>query len=434
MNFDRIFSKIPSVRYFVKIIRTLIPRCCFNSRFVLIVSVIYLIILTPLYLFSLHKVKMAAEEVKEEKSEDILPLVKVFKVERDDFKETLEAMGTVKGTSEVKLKFEINGKIASFNFREGDDVTKGEIIVSLDAVDVMTRLRHAKSRLNSIKSRHAAAKEKLDVYRELYHMGAIIKTKINEMELNVQSMRSEVETAKSEVVLAQSQIDKTVVSAPANGVMGSRLVETGDFVTPNDIVGTFLEIKNVFVEMGVIEKNIEKIVLYQKVKVTVDAYPNEVFWGKIDNISKMVRGRTRTLPVKVIISNPKQKLYSGMFAECEIYLTEIKDSLIIPTASVIRLGEMDVVPLIKLLVEDITEEAGGSPELRASSELNLEETGERLGIVELRKILIGYSSASYTNIKDGLEPGDLVVMETQQPLRDDMRVKVIEVIKREKSD
>jgi membrane fusion protein (multidrug efflux system) len=329
-----------------------------------------------------------AENVVEEKSK-YLPMVKVFKVKREDYSDNLSANGTVKGSSEIELKFEISGKIASFNFREGDFVSEGEIIVSLDPEDVMTRLRHSKSKLESITSKYGAAKEKLKVYKELYEMGAIIRAKLTEMELSVDSIKSEVDTARSEVELAQSNLEKTVI----------------DLVTPNDKAGTFLEIKNVFVEMGVIEKDIEKIEIGQKVKVAVDAYPDEVFWGTIDNISKMVRGETRTLPVKVIISNPGQRLLSGMYADCEIYLAAFTDTTIVPAASVINLGEMEVAPIVK-------------------------GDDGKTGIIELRKIETSYSS-SYTIVDDGLEEGDLVVMETQQPLKDGMEVRIIEVIQYE---
>ncbi|MBN2406085.1 MAG: efflux RND transporter periplasmic adaptor subunit [Elusimicrobia bacterium] len=429
---EKLINRIPSVRYFFRMIGKIkLPRVIYIRKYQKMILVSYIAILLPLTGYSIYRQKTAPKEVeKKEEEAQPLPMVKVFKVEREDFKEILEAMGTVKGTSEIDLKFEISGKIASFNFREGDQVARGEIIVSLDSEDVMTRLRYAKSKLQSVVAKYDAAKEKLGVYRELYQMGAIIKTKINEMELSVDSLKSEVDSAREEVALAQSQIDKTVVPAPEDGVMGTRLVEVGDFVTPNDVVGTFLEVKSVFVEMGVIEKNIEKVALNQKVKVMVDAYPDDIFWGEIFNISKMVRGKTRTLPVKVRISNPKQRLYSGMFAECEIYLTEIKEALVVPTASVIDLGQMVVVPLVKMVGNQDTKGLVGMRGAQIDDQLELNQE-ERIGVVELRKVELGYASDQYTHIKDGLDPNDMIVMETQQPLKDGMKVKIIEVIVRE---
>lgn len=399
-------SQIPSIRYFLRIIKRIKPpERVLTFKWIRNIAIVYLLIIGPMVGYALYRIKNAPELKgdKAEKSIVFTPMVKVFKVKKEDYRDVLSTNGTVKGTSEVELKFEISGRIASFNFREGDLVAEGEIIVSLDAADVMTRLRHSKSKLESINTRHLAAREKVNVYRELYEMGAIIEAKMKEIEYSAASMKAEVETARSEVVLAQSHLEKTVIVAPADGVMGMRQIEVSDIVSPNDNVGIFLEVKNVFVEMGVIEKDIKKISMRQKVKVKVDAYPEEIFWGEIDNISKMIRGETRTLPVKVKLSNPGQKLLSGMYADCEIFLAEFKDQIIIPSASIIKLGKMEIAPLV------------------------LREGGENDGIIELRKIETGYSS-SYTVIKDGLRIDDLVVMETQQPLKDGMKVKIIEVI------
>lgn len=398
-------NQIPSIRYFVRIIKKIRPpERILSFKWIRNITIAYLLIMGPLVGYALYKISKEPEI--EDNKPDVsvyMPMVKVFKVKKEDYIDILSANGTVRGTSEVELKFEISGKIASFNFREGDLVAKGEIIVSLDPADVMTRLRHSRSKLETASTRYLAAREKVNVYRELYDMGALIEAKMREIELSADSLKSEVETAKSEVVLAQSHLEKTVIAAPADGVMGIRQLEVSDMVTPNDKAGTFLEVKNVFVEMGVIEKDINKIVLGQKVKVKVDAYPEEIFWGEIDNISKMIRGETRTLPVKVKISNPGQRLLSGMYADCEIFLAEFKDRIVIPSASIVKLGKMKIAPLVLL------------------------EGGENVGIIELRKIEVGYSS-SYAVIKDGLREGDIVVMETQQPLKDGMKVKIIEII------
>jgi len=401
-----LIKDIPSVKHFLRILdRFKPPARVLTFKSIRNISIAYILIMGPLVGYSLYKISLMPKDTGETSSTgmEFVPMVKVLKVKVDNFNDALSVNGTVKGTSEIEMKFEISGKIASFNFREGDTVSKGENIVSMDSEDVMTRLRYAKSKLESVDSRFMAAKEKLGVYRELYEMGAIIKAKLSEMELSVDSLKSEVETAKSELELAQSHLEKTVITALEDGVMGMRKVEVGDFVSPNDVIGAFLEVKNVFVEMGVIEKDIEKITVGQKVKVQVDAYSDKTFWGRIDNISQMIRGETRTLPVKVIISNPGQKLISGMYADCEIYLAEFKNIIVLPIASVIHLGQMTVVPLVKT-------------------------TDGQTGVIELRKISLIYSSDNYAIVDEGLDPGDIIVMETQQPLKDGMNVRIIEII------
>lgn len=393
----------------IKIIKKIIPSKKFFSSKLAKRSLILLAVSGAIfggYYYYKKKKELKERKAKEAaETAELLPMVKVFKIDRGDFNETLSLLGTVKGASEVQFKFEINGKIASFNFREGDEVAKDEVIASLNSDDVMTRLRHAKSKRIALTSKYQASREKLQVYKELYQMGAIIEATLKEMDLNVRSLKAEAETAKAEVELAQSQLEKTVISAPSDGVMGAIYVEVEDFVTPNDVVANFLEVKSVFVEVGVIEREIEEISVRQKVKIKFDAYPEEVFWGEVDNVSKMVRGQTRTLPAKIKLDNPGLKLLSGMLAECEIYLKEFKDTIIVPASSVINLGETVVVPLVKPSRE------------------------QDEGIIELRNVVTGYSTENYTQILEGLKENDVIVQETQQPLNEGMKVKIIEVIK-----
>ncbi|MFC2091615.1 efflux RND transporter periplasmic adaptor subunit, partial [Elusimicrobiota bacterium] len=414
MDKEKIIERLPpSVRSFIKIIsRFKPPDRVLKPKTIRNILIAYIILLAPLVAYSIYMVKMHPKEEASEVQPDepaFIPMVKVFKVSQDDFSDTLSVNGTVKGTKEVELKFEIQGKIATFNFREGDSVSENEVISSLDPMDVITKLKHSKSKYDTAESRFEAAREKLKVYRELYDMGAIIRAKLNEMELSVDSLKAEVDAAKSEVDLSQSQLEKTVIKAPADGIMGTKKQEEGNFVAPTDIIGTFLEVTNVFVEVGVIEKDINKVEIDQKVTVRVDAYPDEIFLGKVDNISKEILGETRTLPVKVILVNPEQKLFSGMYADCDIFLAEFLEKMIVPNSSIIDIGQMVVVPIVK--TED-----------------------EKIGTIELRKIDTGYSSSKYTVVNEGLSAGEFVVMETQQPLKDGMQVKIIETIEAEVND
>lgn len=125
-----------------------------------------------------------------------------------------------------------------------------------------------------------------------------------------------------------------------------------------------------------------------------------------------------------------------MFAECKLFLFEIPDSMVVPSAAVVRLGEMDVVPLVKLTQGEVDDSAlatmlSNDPNQQIAAQ---DESNEKMGIVELRQVELGYIGEEYTNILDGLSPGDLAVIETQQSLKDGMKVRVVEIIVREKDD
>ena len=139
-------TEIKSIRHFIRIVsRFKRPDRVMKFKVIRNIIIFYILIMGPLVAYSLY---MISKQSKAEASEDssaqpaFIPMVKVFKVKKADFSDTLSVNGTVKGTSEIELKFEVAGKIASFNFREGESVSAGEVIASQDPDDTMTKLRH----------------------------------------------------------------------------------------------------------------------------------------------------------------------------------------------------------------------------------------------------------------------------------------------------
>lgn len=334
--------------------------------------------------------------------------VRAFKVESTDFRDILPVMGTVKGKTEIELKFEVNGIIKNIAFREGAKLKKGDLIACLDPKDLELRVAYAKNKLNSSQASYNSLKKKLEVHKTLFEAGAILKSKFEEVELEAESAKFQAETAKNELALTENELSKGCLYAIKDGIMGPRKKEEGEFVTPQDKVGSLLETDEVLVEVGVVERDIDKIKLGQKAKVYVDAYPNITFEGKIDNIFPVVEGKSRTLTVKVKVANPEGLLFPGMFARAEILIIELKNVFIIPAASLVPgTRGVTLVPVIP----------------KESLEIGADEA--QIGVAHLRRVNVGYLSSDYAQIKEGLKAEDLVVIEAQGELKDNTPVKIV---------
>jgi len=335
-------------------------------------------------------------------------LVRTLKVKAKDFQDVLPVMGTVKGKTEIELKFEINGVIKTINFREGQKIKSGDLIACINPKDAQLRINYAKNKLNSAQAAYQSTQKKLEVHRKLYEVGAIIKSKLEEVELETESAKFQVETTKSEMELAENELQKTFVYAAKDGVMGPREAEEGEFVTPQDKVCSLLEISEVFVEVGVVERDIEKIKLGQKAKVYVDAYPAVNFEGSVDSIFPVVEGKSRTLTAKIKVSNPESLLLPGMFSRAEILITDLKDAKIVPSTCLISAGEgITLIPVIP------------------AQSLKKSEDETQTGIVQLKRVNLGYMTSDYAQVKEGLSVDDLVVLEAQGELKDNAKVKII---------
>ena len=339
--------------------------------------------------------------------------VKVFKVKKTDFKDTLPAIGTIKGFKEVDLKFQTAGIIESFNFEEGEKIQEGDIIASLIQRDALLRLKYAEIELKK--------------NTKLFEIGAISQMKMDQSKLEYES--------------AKSDLDKTNIYAMSNGLLGAKIIDVGGYVNPstNDRIGVFVSIDKVFAEFSIIEKDVPKVALGQKAEVFLDAYPNKSFNGVIDRISPIIEGRSRTETVKVELDNKENLLRPGMFVRALISTYEKKDAVVIPASS-LKKKESDYFVYVVHKEEPKKMPKESKSKDKAKKGFNLfgkkakeepkTETKEKeaeFGIVEVRSVKLGYMTQDLVEISDGLKEDELIITEVQEEFKDKARVEITEV-------
>jgi RND family efflux transporter MFP subunit len=341
--------------------------------------------------------EMAGGGESGEEQKEAVP-VRCYKVALTDFKDDLPVMGTVKGGLEIPLKFEINGVIDSINFREGDMINKDDIIASVNKKDAQLKVDYSKSKLDSAKTQALAAKKKYEIHKTLYDIGGIIQAKLEEVELEAKSAEEQAKSAEVELKSAEAEFQKTDLRAFREGVLGAREAEAGEFVTPNNKISTLYDIQDVFIELGIVEKDVDKVALGQSVAVTVDSHSGAVFNGKIDYIYPVIEGKSRTLTAKVKIPNPDVQLLPGMFARAMITVAEFHNAVVIPSLSLNKKDEVYNVSVV-----------------------------DEQNKVRIKPVKVEYITTDYSVIGEGLREGELVITETPQELKEEMPVQVIEV-------
>jgi len=314
--------------------------------------------------------------------------VKVYKVKRMSFQDTLPAMGNIKGFKEVDLKFETSGILESFNFEEGERIQEGDIIANLSQRDALLKLKHAELELEKSK--------------KLYEVGGLDKIKF--------------EQAKIEYEFAKSEFEKTNIYAVSDGMLGSQDRDVGSYVSPNDKVGVFVDIGNVYAEFNIIERDAPKLKLGQKAEIFVDAYPNKSHKGTIDSVSPIVEGRTRTQNMKIELRNQDLKLKPGMFVRALVSTYQNDNALIIPTSAFKKEGADYFVYVVHK--KEIKEEEKEEEE---------KESVLEPGIIEIKKVEIAYLTQDAAEISKGLKEGELIIVEAYQEFKDKEQVEISEV-------
>jgi membrane fusion protein (multidrug efflux system) len=366
---------------------------------------------------AVFKKKAAQKGVGVSFEEEATP-VKVFKVKKTDFKDTLPAIGNVKGFREVDLLFQVAGIIESWNFEEGEKIQEGDIIVSMVQRDQLLKLKYAEVDLKK--------------NQKLYDLGSITTLKLEQSKLEYES--------------AKSELDKTNIYAMSNGYLGSKEVDVGGYVNPStnttERIGVFVAIDKVYAEFNIIEKDAPKIALGQKADVFVDAYPTKAFSGTVDRIAPVVEGRSRTQMIKVELDNKDNLLKPGMFVRALIYTYEKKDVIVVP-ASALKKKEADYFAYVVHKDEPKKEEEkpakkgwwpfGGAARKEAKKGAEKEaaaaakEKPVEYGTIEVRKLRLGYMTQDLVEVEEGLQEDELVVVEIQEEFKDKARVEIMEV-------
>ncbi len=363
----------------------------FKKNYVIIIIITLIIGLVLARTFGsiqriLFKRRIPKEIAEFELLREVTP-VKIYKVKKMSFKDTLPVMGNIKGFKEVKLKFETSGVLESFNFEEGERIQEGDIIANLNQRDALLKLKYAELEVEKAK--------------KLFEIGGMDKIKFEQTKLEYES--------------AKSDFEKTNIYAVSDGILGSRDIDVGSYVTPNDKVGVFVDISNVYAEFNVIEKDSPKLKLGQKAEVFVDAYPAKTFRGTLDSISPIVKGRTRTQNIKIELKNPEFELKPGMFVRALISSYENESALIIPTSAFKKKGADYFVYVVR------KEEKPEEPK-EEEKEPVLE-----IGVVEVRKIEIAYLTQNVAEIAKGLKERELIIVEAFQEFKNKERVEISEV-------
>lgn len=369
----------------------------FNKR-IFFQSIAAIFVLTFLYSFASKHIDCIGglpvykkdKKTLAEKTVEKAPVpVKVYKVVKVSFRDSLPALGSVKGFHEFDLKFPVGGTVEYLNFREGEKITQGDIIVSLDQKEALLKLEYSKIEYEKNK--------------KLLELGSIAEAKFKQSQIEYQS--------------AKAELDKTNLVAFSDGYIGSISVEKGSVVSPQDRIATFVDYKDVFVEFGVIEKDISKVKEGQNVELSLDSFPDEIFKGQVDSLSPIVEGRSRTLKVRGKLSNADEKIKPGMFGRVNVLVYEKENALVIPSSCFRKKEDQYVVYVVH------PEEEASSPETVQDAAAPSQDT---FGTIEIRNIEVNYATPDSIEIKEGLEETELVAVDVEQDLQDNSKVEITE--------
>jgi len=303
-----------------------------------------------------------------------------FKVEVVDFTDELPAMGQVEGGQSADLAFQAGGTVAKINLRDGQTVKAGDTIAELDPTDAQLKLQYQDAKVR-------AAQEKLFANRELYELKSLTHSRLAEIQ-------AEYDSQEKERDFAGQELKKTKLVSPVSGVLGPMLVEPGENVTPQTKITSVFNLEEVFIELGVIEKDIRKVRVGQEVAASVDAYAGLIKNGTVATVSPSIESKSRDFRVRARIANidPATQFMSGMFARAKIAVYRAPGALVVPLTALDKDNKVYCV---------------------------------NNGAVQARPVQIAYTSYDWVHVSSGLKAGEMVVAEVEAELADGTQVEIL---------
>lgn len=165
----------------------------------------------------------------------------------------------------------------------------------------------------------------------------------------VQTQQAQAAGQQAALQNAQLAVANATIAAPFNGIVMTRSLDSGAFVTPGTStpILTIADLDQIAVVVNVTEKQIASIRRQAPVTVTVDAYPGRTFQGTVSRIAGGADQATRTVQVEIDIANPGHLLRPGMYATAQLSVGEDKDVLVVPLGAIVNIGSQHFVWVVK---------------------------------------------------------------------------------------
>ena len=275
------------------------------------------------------------------------------KLDRGDIEALVDTTGEINPVTIVEVGSQVSGEIAEIYVDFNSTVKKSQIIAKLnpDLFQTQVNQREANylSAQASVEKAEVSlqnAKRQMDRTLELFEKDLVSIEEKETVEANyfnakadLQQAEASLEQSKSQLESAKVDLSHTIIRSPIDGVVISRDYNVGQTVAASYQAPTLFQIANdlskMQVECGVDEADIGKVKEGQKVKFTVDAFPNEEFQGIVRQVrySAVVESNVVTYPTMVDVENPELKLRPGMTATVSIIVGEARDALRVPNTA-----------------------------------------------------------------------------------------------------
>ncbi len=335
--------------------------------------------------------------------------VSVAKVQNGDIVVRIPALGAVTPLTTVTVQTQIAGVMQEVAFKEGQLVKKNQFLALVDPRPYEAALAQAKANLARDQALLADARLDLKRYEDLVKQDSIATQTLDTQRATVGQDEGNVAADEAAIRTAELNVMYCHITSPVAGRVGLRQVDPGNYVTPGQNGGLVVvtQLQPMSVLFTVPEDNVNEIFKQIKegntlaVEATDRTDSHLIAIGHLSNTDNQIDSTTGTLKLRALYDNTDLALFPGQFVNVNLVLTTLKDQVVIPTAAVRR----------------------GAPNGVQSAFVYVVKPNST---VNVRPVTLGEVDGERVVVKSGLSPGEVVVTDGGDRLRDGAAVQLPE--------
>lgn len=314
----------------------------------------------------------------------------------------INALGTVTPVYTATITSRVDGQINSVNYREGQMVHKGDLLLQIDPRPYQAALTQAEGTLAHDEALLAEGRIDLNRYQEAFNRNAIAKQQLDDQVQTVKQVEGSVKNDQGTVAAATTNVDYTTIRAPIEGRVGLRLLDPGNIVTSGSTTPLVVvaQLQPITVIFSVAEDYLPQIQKQMKAghKMSVDALDRDQLTklssGSLLTLDNQIDTSTGTVKLKAIFQNGDLTLFPNQFVNARLLVDTQQDATLVPAAAIQRNAQNAYVYLIK-------------PDQTAA----------------VQNVTVGTTDGNTAAVQ-GIQPGDVIAMTGFDKLQDGAKVTV----------
>jgi len=321
---------------------------------------------------------------------------------KGDIPVVIRALGTVTPMATVNVKTQITGQLVEVLFKEGQMVTKGDLLAVVDPRPYDVALQQAQGQLQRDEAQLKNAQVDLERYRKLVAQDSIARQQLDTQAALVRQYEAALVIDQALVDAAKLNVTYTKIVAPLTGRIGLRSVDKGNYVTMGDATSicVIVQVQPITVIFTIPEDSLPPVRRRLRdgasleVRALDRAQKVELGVGKLDTIDNVIDATTGTVKLRAVFDNTDESLFPNQFVNIRLLVDTVKNATVVPVAAIQR-GQPGI--FVYLVKADDT--------------------------VEIRVVELGVTDGERVAITKGLQVGDQVVIDGTDRLREGAKIR-----------